>query len=170
MDFFQILSVISFGLSTYLTVQQIYDNRIRIETDIIALFKAPDMIYLKVSINNLSSNPIAITEATLSNRNNSVSSRSTHYKKTFASITRRTNGEVQGTDSLVAESVPINISSKSAVAFYLAFPICSDQIDSFFVGNATIDLKVNGRYYPTSFNPISKSFPPEQLQKELGRR
>lgn len=167
MDIFQFLSIISFGLSSYLAITQIYNSLVRVDADILALYKMGDMIYIKTSVNNLSSNPVAITEITLSNRNQNFSTKSTHYDKTLATLTKRTGKEITGFGKLTANGVPINIPTKSALAFYLAFPVSSNLIDTVTNGKMTLDLKINGKHRSINFDATLKNSPREQLQKEL---
>lgn len=170
MDFFEIVSVISLVLSGYLTIHQIYNSTTRTEIDILAQFNFSDSICLKISVNNLSSNPVAITEASLSNRVTFITSKANYFNKTIATVTRKTNGEVTGFDSIIAEGVPINLQEKSARAFYLSFPVEEEDLNSLIQNNITLNLKINGKYRSVIFDPNSKSFPREQLQKELGRK
>lgn len=167
MDIFQVLSLISFGLSTYLTITQIYNSMVRVDINVIALYKMRDIIFIKISTNNLSTNPVAITETILSNRSQNFSAKATHYDKTIATSTKRTGKEITGIDKLIAQGVPVNIPSKSALAFYLAFPVSPNIIDTVTNDKMTLNLKINGKNRSAIFDAKVKNSLPEQLQKEL---
>lgn len=167
MDIFQIMTIISFCLSTYLTIQSIYNSLVRVEIDILALYKMSNIIFLKVSINNLSSNPLAITSATLSNTKNSVAALGSHHEKRILKNTYKENNVVVDTQKLFSDKIPINISKQSARSVFIAFPISKNNIDQLCDNNLSLDLKINKKYISSNFNFISKNSPIEQLKKEL---
>ncbi len=167
MDIFQIMTIISFCLSTYLTIKSIYNSLVRIEVDVLALYKMRNIVFLKVSINNLSSNPLAITNATLSNTKNSITALGSHQEKTILKNTHRENKVITDVERLFSDKIPINISRQTASSFFIAFPISNDKIDQLCDNELSLDLKVNQRYISSKFTFISKNLPKEQLTKEL---
>lgn len=166
MGFFEILSVISFCLSTYLTLSKIYNSLVRMDIDILSAYKNPEIVFVKVSINNKSTNPVAITKAALVNQENSISALATHYDRKIFSVSFKSNNEITGSNNIVASKIPINVPMKSATSFYLAFPASKDEINQLCTGKIRLEVKANGRKIYEEFDFNSKSFPREQLKKE----
>lgn len=157
MNFFDWLSLISFVLGTYLSVSKIYESRPRIEMEILNSYKLKDIVYLKVSIYNKSSNPMVISKTNLSNRRKNLGFQSTSYKHT---ILKFSDGR-----KLNSSGLPINLLPKNADSLFLAFPV-GDHLEELIDGKLELSIKVNGRFYPVCFDFTSTYSQETQLLKE----
>lgn len=157
MNFFDWLSLISFVLGTYLSISKIYESRPRIEMEILNSYKLKDIIYLKVSIYNKSSNPMVISKTNLSNRRKNLSFHSTSYKHT---ILKFSDGR-----KLNSSGLPINLLPKNADPLFLAFPV-GDHLEELIDGKLEFSIKVNGKFYSVCFDFMSTYSQETQLLKE----
>lgn len=169
MDFYQLISIIGFVLSSYLSISKIYSSFVRINIDILGLYCVSDIIYLKFTINNLSANPIAITRANLSNKTQGMVLEAYHFAKPIAYSVSKTNGVKESERFLTADKVPVNVSQKSAISVYFAFPLKEIDLIDFSKGILSLDLKINGKFFSSEFSYLTKNCPTELLLKEVKR-
>lgn len=166
MNIFEIISIISFVLSTYLTVNKIYSSRPRIIIDTISVHPFRNMVFAKIAINNLSDEPAAITQVFLSNNSKNIVSKCTQYPQEIFRGTSRTNGVITSERILYSEKMPINIPRKSALSFLLAFPIEESKLNDLCSEQMTLEVKSNGKIFIDKFDFILKNAPKELLEKE----
>ncbi|MBX9117271.1 hypothetical protein HCG83_13250 [Enterococcus casseliflavus] len=157
MDLFDWLSLISFALGSYLSITKIIESFPKLEIEVLNSYKALDIVYLKVSIYNKSSNPVVISKTNLSNRSRNLNFQSTSYKHT---IMKFNDGR-----KLHSSGLPINLLPKNADSLFLAFPV-GDHLEELIDGKLELSIKVNGRFYPVCFDFTSTYSQETQLLKE----
>ncbi|MFB8530449.1 hypothetical protein [Enterococcus casseliflavus] len=157
MDLFDWLSLISFALGSYLSITKIIESFPKLEIEVLNSYKALDIVYLKVSIYNKSSNPVVISKTNLSNRSKNLNFQSTSYKHT---IMKFNDGR-----KLNSSGLPINLLPKNADSLFLAFPV-GDHLEELIDGKLELSIKVNGRFYPVCFDFTSTYSQETQLLKE----
>ncbi|QGN29149.1 hypothetical protein [Enterococcus casseliflavus] len=157
MDFLDWLSIVSFLLGTYLSISKILESYPKINMEVFDSYEIEDFIYLKVFIHNKSSNPLVISQTTLSKKNQEMILRSTSYEHTIIDF-------IDGR-KLKSSGLPINLPAKTAESLFLAFPN-RDTTEDLFDEKLDFSIKVNNRFYTIDFDLVTTYSPESQLLKE----
>lgn len=169
LDFFQWMTVISFLLSAYLSTSKIYNSLVRVDIENISIYKGSNIIYLQFIINNRSTEPIAITDAFLSQKQNDAFGKAAIYEKLVYYANHKSNGVTTSRTEIKSNGLPINITQKSASTILLSFPLGTHEIIKFTNDSAKIELKINGKYRSKTFEITSGNYLLEQLKKSATR-
>ena len=164
---FKFMTIVSFLLSSFLSVKAIYSSILKVKLEVINLYKAPDIVYLKVLIHNSSTNYLAITNACLVNENSNDSFYAPYTSNLILKTEKKTNREVVQVKELFTEKIPVNIPPLKATSFFIAFPIPKEKINIFCQGTLKLELIINNKKIKTAFDFNEKNSPKEELMKEL---
>lgn len=160
MDIFQLMSIVSFALSSYLTVTKIFQSKPRINIDTYASYKVHDMIYIQAVIANHSAEPAMLINLNLSTSGTDNAWSATPFKKLILSSAKADR-------KLYSQALPINIPPKTASSFYLAFEVGTKNIDQIMNSEANLKFNLNGDYFEQVVNLKTVQFPVERLSREL---
>lgn len=164
---FEVISMLSLFLSSGLAMRAYIESKPRIHVEFLSIYNMADRIFLKILIDNRSSNPIAISRIELQNKILGRVLSSTNYQEKIFWKINRTKGKVTGSAMLNSEKLPINVPAKSGRSFFVAFAIDRNTIDLFCKNDLDLNLKIAGKFYCTSFSPGSLEGRLEILEKEL---
>ncbi len=160
MDIFQLISIISFVLSSYLTLNKIFQAKSHINIDTYASYTVHDMIYIQAVIANHSSEPAMLINLNLSSSQTDEVWSATPFKKLIVS-------SVKGDRKLYSQALPINIPPKTASSFYLAFEVGTNNVSHIMEKDANLKFNLNGSYFDQIVNLKKVQSPIERLSREL---
>ena len=169
LSFFEWLTVISFLLSSYLSLNKIYNSRVRVDIDNVSIHKGSNIFYLQFIINNRSSESAAITDVHISQKDNNAIAKAALYEKKIYYNINKTNGVANYKTEIVSNKLPVNLTPKSATTILLSFPLIEDELLKFNDGAAILDLKINGKHKTKEIYITSGKYLLEQLQKAATR-
>ena len=161
LSIFQWMSIISFLLSTSLTIVKIRGMRPQLEVALNASYFAADMLYTKIIVSNFSTEPAMLVNLELLSDKLDHKLAATPYRKLIA------KGGSTGDNRIYSESVPLNIPPKSAMSFYLAFEVGNKNFNGVLSNQTKMIFSLNRTQISKMVDIKNTNSPIEKLVKEL---
>ncbi|BBE26747.1 hypothetical protein NFHkm12_15730 [Latilactobacillus curvatus] len=125
-----VISLLAFIMSSILFVTKIYDRFMTPIIEITDIYPAGDIFYIKISVLNRSSSPIAVTHVLLQN----------HEATSYPHMMLKS-----GEHKVFGDPIPSNIPQKSIIQFLIAIPIDTQELEELlkkekFILNVTTSM------------------------------
>lgn len=119
----------------------------RVSVEVLEMYVVHDVIYLKIVVDNMSYDPVSMTNASLKDDFSGVVFKPVYDEKIITS---------SSSYSLKTSKIPVNINQKYAECFYLAFPTKDTPFKGKADNSMTLSVKISKKEYTDEYKIIEK--------------
>lgn len=145
------LTIISFLLSTTLTIRAYILSRIRVKLEVQRIYAEPDSFVMKIFISNLATTPRSITKITFVDKYQSILIDSFTFEKWLHSNrqknenTKKNEVWVMAQQQIYSDKIPINIAPQTAVCAFIYFPNPEFDFEKLLNDKSSLHMVISGK-------------------------